>query len=31
LREDRWFWRTMFLAFTIFGLAVWQVYIREHE
>jgi succinate dehydrogenase/fumarate reductase cytochrome b subunit len=31
LREDRWFWRTMILAFTIFGGAVWQVYIREHE
>lgn len=28
LREDRWFWRTLTGALGLFGLAVWQVYLR---
>src|SRR2546429_5654585 len=28
IREDRFFWRTLALAFVIFGLAVWFVYLR---
>jgi succinate dehydrogenase/fumarate reductase cytochrome b subunit len=31
IREDRWFWRTMTVALTLFGTALWFVYIREHE
>ena len=31
VREERWFWRTMTLALTVFGVAVWQVYIRSHD
>ncbi len=30
LREERWFWRTLTLALTIFAVAVWQVYLRPH-
>lgn len=30
VREERWFWRTLTLALTVFGVAVWQVYLRAH-
>jgi len=29
IREDRFFWRTLFLAGSIFILAVWYVYVHE--
>src|SRR5687767_4252097 len=31
IREDRWFWRTMIVALTLFGTALWFVYLRATE
>jgi len=30
LREDKFFWRTLFLALGIFAFTVWFVYIHEY-
>lgn len=31
IRADSFFWRTLTLAFLIFGLTIWYVYFKEHD